>query len=546
MSEITYRGNLSASQFPLVSIYGGRSVIMPGPDQSYVRGLQVPQEGLIDENDKGIPQIIYCHNVMPSSQGFQSVGFITKTAAIAGNPLLDAIYREPFQAFTLGTSRYLALSKDTGNVYVLRQTAGVWAWSAAVVTAPAADITNTIAMTSCVINGQVYYLLRPEGASVIVDPCRQYSSFGNFFSPITLTGTASAFPLLSIKGNASAFGYHILWNEDTIAWSSLILVTDFVPSLITGAGFEKIQDARGQIVAVVKHQLGLIIYTTGNAVSAAYTGNPLRPFIFREITGVGGFPNYTSSGVSPQDLISDDSNTNSQYAYSSSGLQKIGMANINTVNTDITDFISGNLFEDFDEASRAFSQTKLASTTNLNKKLTVISDRYLVLSYGLTVLTHAIVLDIITKRIGKLKITHATAFALAPAESNALAGQERSQIAFMDSNGVISTVDFDTSSISQSGVLIVGKFQYSRQRLTQLQQVDLENTQPNGICACYTSSSLDGKNMYGSLTPGYTKANTTNLKSWAFHKTALNHTLFFIGGFYADSLLLKFNPAGRR
>ena len=62
MSRITYRANLSAKSFPFLSQNWGRTIIVPQYDNTFNR--QVTSSADVDA-DVGIPQIYYCHNVMP-------------------------------------------------------------------------------------------------------------------------------------------------------------------------------------------------------------------------------------------------------------------------------------------------------------------------------------------------------------------------------------------------------------------------------------------------------------------------------------------------
>jgi len=72
MPQITYRGNLSSKTFPFVAENFGRTIIVPQYDHTYVKHALDPQD---PDKDVGIPQLYYCHNVMPHSAGVQSVGY---------------------------------------------------------------------------------------------------------------------------------------------------------------------------------------------------------------------------------------------------------------------------------------------------------------------------------------------------------------------------------------------------------------------------------------------------------------------------------------
>lgn len=72
MAQISYRANLSTAVFPMTLSRAGRSVIIPGPDQNFDR--RVDPQGQ-QQRDASIPQVIYMENVLPTSNGYQSVAF---------------------------------------------------------------------------------------------------------------------------------------------------------------------------------------------------------------------------------------------------------------------------------------------------------------------------------------------------------------------------------------------------------------------------------------------------------------------------------------
>ena len=72
MAQIPYRANLSAAIFPMTIARAGRSVIVPGIDQNFNRSIDSPDDS---NRDAGIPQIIYGENIIPTADGYQSVGY---------------------------------------------------------------------------------------------------------------------------------------------------------------------------------------------------------------------------------------------------------------------------------------------------------------------------------------------------------------------------------------------------------------------------------------------------------------------------------------
>lgn len=510
MSQITYRGNLNAKVFPFVAEYFGRSIIVPGQDQNFSRQLGSNED---PDKDKGIPQVYYCHNVMPSAQGLQSIGYTTpvgplpmETSFIGINILRDA---------ATGSEVFFSSTSD-GRNFVLPF--GNPSWRQINTIGGTAGKVVTVAF----VNGQTYLYFATIG-------CYKYVAASDTLVAVTLAGLTVGLVL----GITAASGYMLAWGLSTVSWSSTVDPTDFVPSSVTGAGGGAVEAVKGNIVGCVAHQMGFIVYTIENAVAASYSGNAKYPFNYREIVASGG--------LGTLDYISYDADSGNQYAYTTSGFQLVSMTSSTTVFPELTDFIAGRYFEDFDEILLAFISTSL--TSPMVKSVSVVSSRYLVVSYGITSLTHAIVFDMATKRFGKLKIPHVKCFEwklLTPT----VIETPRESLAFLQLDGTIKLVDFTYTSTNSTGILICGKYQYVRSRLLQLEGVDLENVKQVGNFKLYDMYTLDGKNTH--TVEGTLAQNTGVFREYKFHSTGVNHSLLFKGGFYLVSIELVFNIHGRR
>lgn len=555
MAQVPYRANLSASTWPLISNNQGRTVIVPGQDQNYVRGLAANDQGLVDANDKGIPQIYYCHNVLPSAQGFQSVGYLPTAAAGFGAVLNPAGgISNIINVFdNAGNLCYIAFD-STGKCGALLQTyVEQFAWTAVTITNPlTVDPTPSDVVTYATVNGVTYIYIAGDA-----NPCRKYNFATNTLDTVTLTGFAASLP--NAKGIASSYGYLVGYNKDIIGWSSTIDPTDFVPSTITGAGNGKIEQAKGSINFLSNYHLGFIIFCTDNAVSGLYSGNIRFPFNFRELV--------SSGGCIKSDFVTSDANTNDLYGYTNSGLQLINANATQVVYPDITDFIEGQVYEDFNETTLVFTRTP---NIVFNKKFSLIGGRFLVMSYGppasgsgdaLNPYQYALVIDLSNKRWGKLKMPHYEVFECLKTSQNVGAVRGRGLITFVKKTGTLFAVlvqpnnststsgSFPVTVQPSVGVILLGKYQFIRQRVMQLQQVDVEssNTSNAGTSfTCYAVPSLDGKTL-GTPVAGTPNANSGNeLKSFNWNLSAINHSLLFIGAFYLSTIVMKFNINGRR
>jgi hypothetical protein len=527
MSQIVYRANLSAKAFPFLTDFQGRTVIVPGPDNTFNRSL-VSSEDL--DRDVGVPIMYYCHNVIPAPYGFSSVGYETEIPKLAGSGTV-------FKSVKILRSNALSAAADGPRIYFAPTVSGVHykltlgstAWTS--ISTPVAITASTV-VTYATVQGISYIYFSGIG-------CYKYDSTTDTLVAVTLTGLVPA----NILGVTSYQGYMIAYDTNNVYWSSVLDIdytvnsVDFTPSLTTGAGNIRPEGARGPITIVLPATFGLAVYTTSNIVSAIYSGNSRYPFNFKEVVSSGG----CTSG----DYVTYDANTGNQYAYTTSGMQTVTATATQTIFPEITDFLAGADFEDFDETTKTFSQNTL--TSPMIKKITSVADRYLIFSYGVTSLTHAILYDMTQRRYGKLKVSHVDCFEYEYLDP-ALADAPRKSIAFLGADGNIKIANLSVTFSGSSGVALFGKFQYVRSRLLTLEAVELQSVHSNQTAFCYDMSSLTGGTSESfQVTQGYeTSVSGQTQRTYKFHKTAINHSVLVLGGFFLASLILTFHIAGRR
>lgn len=506
MSQIAYRANLSAKSFPFVSASWGRTVIVPQYDNTFNRQVSSQEDA---DKDVGIPQAYYMHNCMPTAQGFQSIAYndILNVALIGVNDFVQILYvkdghnRRGYVGITAAGDFYVC----TSDQWFLR---GSFSYSGSV--------------TVAYVSGLSYIYLEGYG-------CIRYDFGTGTFIAVVLTGLVVADTI----GITAAAGYLIAWTESEVAWSSTIDPTDFTPSLATGAGGGSVEGARGAITFCVTHTQGFIVYTSANAVAAVYSGNSRYPFNFREIVSSGGLNDIS--------LVSYDSNSGNHYAYTTSGFQLVSTSQTQSIFPDLTDFIAGKLFEDYDEDTEVFTLTKL--TTTMVKMVNVISDRYLVVSYGMESLTHAVVYDIAQKRFGKLKITHVDTFEYQLPSAN-ITEIPRQSIGFLQADGTLKVVDFSMYATGSYGVIFLGKYQFIRARNIILDTFSVENIPEEAACDVKVLAALDGKTTTAS--PATLAESFGTQKNYACRAEGKNISLAFVGSFQLDSLELKFHIGGKR
>lgn len=536
MAQIPFRANTQSMSFPLLSELSGRTIVVPGADQTFVPGLSISVDQTQVPVDRGAPQLYYCHNVMPSTYGYQSVGYDIAYQGIDwGSVTPTSLEFKSMQLIQAGQISGADLPLPTGYrtyisnpksgsdaVFVLDPASKKWK---PVNGAPVLAADTRISVAT--VNGVSYIFFSKIGAYI-------YNNFTNTLIPRTLSGL----DISTILGVVSSNGYLFAYSANAVAWSSVTNVEDFVPSDVSGAGGGSIQEAKGDIVTAATTALGLILYTKLNAVSCIYSGNADFPWNFKEVP--------SSGGISDPDLVSAQQTGGFQQVYSTNGLQQVAHNGARTVYPQLTDFLAGNMFEDFDTATNKMKVFTFDWV--MEKGLAVVADRYVILSYGMMPgqeMTHALVMDITQSRLGKLKIPHSFCFELRKLLSEVVE-TPRGSLAFLQSDGTIKTVNFNYTQDAPDSVILLGKFQYVRQRMLELFSVELENVKAGADFAIRALPSLDGKNFNGAVN-SYLLEAAENFRHYTFEGVVgTNVSLIMTGRFNLNLVLLWFAAHGRK
>jgi hypothetical protein len=508
MTRQVYRGNLSAESFPLLSDDVGRTVIIGQQDQNFNRALTPSEDPTV--RTIGIPQAYYMHNVMPTSYGYQSVSLTD-----IGIPPNSSITFSDIWLVRSSTEEkvYIGLDSSTSSFYSFHGITDTWTLVEAL---PPAG-TFTVAHVS----GKSYICIQGKGVYL-------YDFSTRSFTSQTLLGITAT----DILGIVSASGYLIAWTAVDVVWSSLLDPLDFVPSLITGAGGGALEQARGKITACVATAYGFVVTTEQNCILGNYSGNARYPFNFREIE--------SSGGVAKLGHISLGTN-NELYAYTTSGLQRLSTTRATNVFPAVTDFLAGGTFEDFDKDTNVFTTTNF--TSPMIKRLAMVSDRYVIISYGLTSsLTHALVFDTAIQRWGKLRYPHVAIFEY-QLQSAELSDTPKKSIALLQSTGKIVYVDFDVRfRQAQESVLILGKFQHTRNSFIDLDEIDLENLRQFSIFKLTALISYDGKSTVSQELPEI--LNGLKMRKFGAAFSGVNFSLILSGTFDLNTFILYYHPEG--
>lgn len=509
MARIEHRINLDSPTFPLLSELLGRTVIVRGSDQTHPATLAT-------HIASDPPQLYYAHNVVPTPYGYKSIGYDT---FVSGTIYTNFVSQVTVREAATGRSAILGFTA-TGKVFVSTLSAPTWV---EITLDPVVSISG-LNITFAYVRGVTYIYFYRLG-------CYKYDFDLGKLVAVTLSGLSltNTYGIVTIQGYLLAFGI-----GNAVAWSSPVDATDFVPSLTTGAGAGSLDGAMGETVAAVTTQEGIIFFNANNATAAVYQANGRYPFAFSTVVGCGGLSDAKYASYTALD-------TSAAYAYTTSGLQAVTVRSAEFIIPEVTDFLSGKRLEDFDETTLTLTTTTPANV--IKKQVAWIADRYLIVSYGDEMLTHAIVFDVMLGRLGKLKVDHVAVFEFTLYDQTIYETPKKS-IGLLKANGSIVVVNSDITASNSNGVLVLGKYQYVRERRLQLQRVDVENVPSADRFTLHVLASLDGKTLQPAVA-GYNTGNAGLSKTFNFLTTGVNHSLVAKGDFNLVSGILSFNVAGR-
>jgi hypothetical protein len=517
MADFNYRANLSAAALPVDPLTLGRTVIIKGYDNNYAPNIAAKED---KDKDIGIPQVYYCANALPTEQGFKSAAYHISQETCPGTP---------YTAFPVRSTIDSALLVHTkeGFLYRLVDDSPQFKYVG----------TQNGYVTYATVSGTTYLFFAGIG-------CFTYDFLTDTLVPVDLNGLTVA----AIDGITGTAGYLMAWSADAIAWSSLFDPTDFVPSLDTGAGGGSVEGARGAISFLVPNPQGVFVFTESNCVAATLSNNAAFPFNFKEIVG--------SSGITDIQAISFDGNQSAAYAYTVNGFQEIKLNAAKPIWPDLSD--NSKVTPVWDENTVITAGVEGSERGTEGAKITVVGSRYVCISIQNGTYTSngqqypayrdCWIFDIALQRWGRLVKEHVEVF-----ES------ENQEITLITLDNKIARVK-DTNTAdrfynveSDVGVIVLGKYQYSRQRLTQLQQIELDNLYPTRVVDpltgvllqvktpdVYVMTSLDG--FGGSFVPAYKHS----ANKYLHRATGINHSIMIKGNFYLNSVVLTVNNHGGR
>lgn len=515
MAQSFFKIDIKSEKFPLLAEKQTRTIM------EIVRAETPTKDDLVG--------IQYCHNVMPTLEGMQSVGFIT---AVVDSPDVGAeffhdtrtVYAQDSEALHPRRGERLTMAWDTaGDVYVLIDFISSWLKLASSPVVGPNFSGNDITIGT--VDG-VSYIFYSEQTCYVFD-----------ITTLLLVETPlTGLTLDEVLGVVGSSGYLIAYSKNAIAWSSTVTPTDFAPG-IGGAGGGNVAGIQGNIIFGISNTLGILLFTEANCISATYTGNSDFPFKFRPIADAKGGVNL--------DRVAYEPDTNDIFAYTKAGLQQVNATKADTILPEVTDFLAGGRFDFFNVITQEYTTVSVPPATTIRKKVKYIASRYLVISYdlgtGTGTFTFALIYDLALNRLGKIFLEHVDVFDYVGGSQQDEVSKQ--SIAFLTNKGEVLLVDFNVETPA-TGVLILGKVGISRTRMMSLLGVTTENVLEGAAFTVGSLVALDGKN--GVYVEGTLSSTEPNQREHKFKNVGKNHSIVYEGQFNINTALVRYTVNGRR
>jgi hypothetical protein len=544
MAQEVFKALLNAAVFPFASRFAHQSVLIPALDQN----VKTPQAfyGEVSSADFGVPQLIYAENVMPAGEGLIATSF---KPIIAPPPPDDHTF-DQFIQLRDANENIVFYVPARGKNFLYRNAAEGW-------TTPSEFATLTDAPVSrAYVNGRT--LICYAGLGIY-----EYDSATHTLGKQTLIGITDA----EVQGIGQSSNYLLAHTKIATHWSSLIDPLDFTPSLQTGAGNAIPQDVKGPITALVGVPGGFLIFTPRNCVAATYSTNVRQPFIFREVDNCGGVANH--------EQVATETSSAKAFAWTTAGLQAVSLRAAEPLYPDVSDFLAGKLWEEWDRFTKQF--VRVRQEFDFRVKVAHISSRYLVISYGRQnqMFDFALILDTVMKRWGKVKVRHTDAafFTYLPAGVTLTyqdAGDEdetysdydgvtyadtfrraslestlKDSVAFLQADGTMLQLVMDYRARSASAVVVLGRYQLRRSSNCTLQTVQLDHVDPSWTVAVTAMCTNDGAETARTVA-GQQILQTDSTRTFGFElATGKNIAVVLEGTFELKDVTLAMTRLGR-
>lgn len=534
MAQIKFRADITTAAFPLLYDWAGRTVLQP-----------TTPEGAPPVTT---PQVLYAQDVLPTIQGYKSVSY--KDLVPAASPVNTNFVQEYTVSDPAQNKALIGITKDS-KIYILTNALPTWVdvtpigWAGG----DAVSVGNA--------NGTYYLYLANKGCYAV----------GITTPGLTLT-TLIGITAANILGIFSAVNYLLLWDAaGVIYWGGTTTATtlDFTFSLITGAGSATPYDIMGRIVTVVSLNNGYVIYTNNNIILASFSNNTQFPWIWRNANN--------GSGIADKYQVSYSHDLAFHVANTFAGILQVTPQGCEVIVPEVTDFLAARVYESYDSVNNVI--VKQALTANVVTRINVLGARYIVLSYGITTLTDVIVYDSALKRWGRLSIPHTCCFEIETSMEGVIQPYNQASeigatyaaaspqtygsttvslgnpplvgriFGFLQASGTVRLAYLDYSSVADSGVLMLGKFQARRDYLLELEEIAVETIPTGTNFTLLDLASINGKDLLPAISP-IVVLSGAGIQLYKCRVVSKNHTLVFKGSFNLTTVDITATLGSRR
>ena len=557
MSQYPYRSSIDTVALPFTSRYCGRTIIQPQLDQYQQANIS---GGITDITaNKGIPEVFYIHDVLPTRQGIKSVAYQKVLKGLPNVNTFDRIQSVRDSANNIG---FLGTTTD-GRSFLLSTFLTTWVE----VTPAGAPSTSEISVAN--VTGQSY-VCYPKFGIYTVDLVSGTLTTAAISWGATVNDAGNTVNSSMIISITDCYNFLLATDGYTLYNSSATNPLDFDVSqgLITGATSQVPTDIQGPIIVLVKIGIGFGIFTNTNIVSGQWSNNIQYPWVLRSVPNSGGIDSISK--------ITKGGPDGTVYAYTSAGLQQISVLKSELVFGTLTDYLSSRFYEDWDDVNLVPFETILGADMTIRVQWT--GNRYLVISYGPLNLEQAYVYDSSLKQWGKLRIPHAcivdfivkadgnrlsysnevnnsysSLYSIAYDELTSVSQNPASvkrTMGILQNDGTVLVPVMDEYNFTANAVALIGYYRLIRQNLLAIQQISVENidTQNYAFNLSVISSQLDSAIQTTTVFDSYSinVEGASSIRVLYGYSVGIDHSILLQGSFSIISLEFWFTLDGRR
>jgi hypothetical protein len=526
MAQINYRANLSSAIFPLTLDQANGSVIVPGPDNHYDR--RVDPEG--EQKGAGIPQAIYMENVIPTATGFQSVGWDTTIGlpGTAGGKLFDVVANRVGLSPSVQNPmlRMRMYFNSPSSLYCSPYE--TLSWQA--VNFGGLTIYPTIWASSASVRGKSYVYIAGTGSAL-------YHSYHDG-TDLNLQVIPSVLPPVggtsgTVRAISSNFNYLVyITTIGEFAWSSTTSPEDFVPSLVTGAGFTTLNNANNTY-AIEPCPGGFYVFALEGAVYVEYTGNARYPWKFVPVADTSKIISYSRADVNSSGMVTLDA-VGTLRIISGARSEVIAPEISAYLRQKASKYLYNFILDTFEP---------LAEDNSLQPSVYLFYDRYLCLSVEPVagVYNTILIYDVALKRYGKLRRPHTH---LAPVTTEEGEGDMRiiaTNTATL--NQAILDLDVTSAGDEHQSLLVLGRYKYVRSRHISLQEIKFAGALGAVECKVLPASATE---LFGPAQSPYPTQVNALTANYNCRVDAADVAIAIKGQFSVSDLELTFATGGGR